>query len=214
MNTPNSQDDTQYFDRRARSYERTIGNIFIDPIHHILLDLAVQASQDHPPESVIDVGCGTGRLLRSAGKRWPAAHLIGVDPSPGMLEVARQRTPGVTFYNGSAENLPLPDHSADLVLSTLSFHHWNNREAGLRDIGRVLRPDGHFCLADLRLPAAFAWLTHHVDGNNPTYWRALFTQAGFDLRLLDRRMTGFLLVAIGVISKSEPTYSHSELSPH
>jgi ubiquinone/menaquinone biosynthesis C-methylase UbiE len=213
-NTKIPNNDVQFFDRWAPTYDRNIMNIFIDRIHHILLDQAVQANHSQPPENVIDVGCGTGRLLRGAKKRWPEAYLIGIDPSWGMLEVARQRTPGATFFNGSAESLPFPDDSADLVVSTLSFHHWSNQEAGLIEIARVLRPGGRFCLGDLGLPTYLAWLTHHVDGNNPATWRSLFDQAGFELLSINRQMTGFLLVAVSEKPSSKTMGSPGGLSLH
>lgn len=65
---------------------------------------------------------------------WPEAHLAGVDPAQGMLEVARHLTPEARFYLGSGEALPLEDASVDLALSTISFHHWQDQAAGVREV--------------------------------------------------------------------------------
>ncbi len=79
-----------------------------------------------------------------------------------MVEVARKLTPGADIQRGLAEALPLPDASVDLAVSTLSFHHWGDQTAGVREIARVLRPGGHFILADFAPPTALARL--HLTG--------------------------------------------------
>ena len=74
--------------------------------------------------------------------------MIGVDPAGQMVSQADRLCPKATFKVASAESLPLPDESADIVLSSISFHHWADQERGLQEIARVLRPEGLFCLAD------------------------------------------------------------------
>ncbi len=133
----NNADDIEKFNRWASTYESSrVQNFLVDRVHRAVLELLVTAE----PRRVLDIGCGTGRLLRTMGARWPAAQLTGVDAAEGMVEVARRLMPTATFYTGVAEALPLPDASADLVLGTLSFHHWHDRAAGVREVGRVLRP--------------------------------------------------------------------------
>src|SRR2546423_7076859 len=69
-----------------------------------------------------------------------------------MIEMAKRLTPNATFFTGMAEALPLQDASVDLALSTISFHHWHDQAAGIREIARVLRPGGYFLLVDLSFP--------------------------------------------------------------
>src|SRR6516165_11243804 len=143
--------DIERFDQWSSSYENSwMQRAFFDQTHKAVLGLAAGIVPE--PESVLDVGCGTGRLLRRAYRYWPDAHLIGVDPAPGMIEKAKLLTPFATFYTSMAEALPLEDASVDLALSTTSFHHWQDQVAGLREIARVLRPGGYFMLVDLSLP--------------------------------------------------------------
>jgi ubiquinone/menaquinone biosynthesis C-methylase UbiE len=108
-----------------------------DPVHFAVLH---QAESRFKPASVLDIGSGSGRLLRKAHDYWPEAQLSGVDPAQKMLEVARHLTPEARFYMGSGEALPLEDASVDLALSTISFHHWRDQAAGAREVARVLRP--------------------------------------------------------------------------
>ena len=115
-------DDIQSFERRSGNYEDSfLHNLVFDWIHRDALD-CVPAG--FIPEHVLDIGCGTGRLLRDAAARWPNAGLIGVDPAAGMIKEGQRLSPNVQFYNCPAESIPLPVGSVDLVLSTLSFHHW------------------------------------------------------------------------------------------
>jgi ubiquinone/menaquinone biosynthesis C-methylase UbiE len=140
----------KHFNDWSRTYEGSIAQrFFFDRIHKAVL---AQAKKVAEPGILLDVGCGTGRLLRAAATLWPSASLIGVDAADGMVEVARALTPEATVHLGTAETLPLPDASVDLAVSTVSFHHWGDQSAGIREIARVLRPGGHFFLADSAPP--------------------------------------------------------------
>jgi ubiquinone/menaquinone biosynthesis C-methylase UbiE len=190
-------DDIQHFDQWAPTYDRTPGQFFVNFLHNIVLD-TISRHLERSPESILDVGCGTGRLLRKARQRWPGVQLFGIDPSIGMLEVARHLTPGATFYESSAENLPLTDSSVNVILSTISFHHWIDQAAGVQEIARVLRPNGLFCLADAITPFWLSIFFHHFDRNNSTEWETIFAQAGLKVIVQERKMTGFILLLLGM----------------
>jgi ubiquinone/menaquinone biosynthesis C-methylase UbiE len=149
-----------------------------DPVHAAVVR---QAQSRFTPARVLDIGCGSGRLLRKVHATWPEAHLAGVDPAQAMLEVARQLTPEARFYLGTGEALPLEDASVDLALSTISFHHWQDQAAGVREAARVVRPGGYFLLADFTLPTWLAWLLPRSRFHSATQMRALFEQAGLEV---------------------------------
>ncbi len=179
MSTTRRKQDVERFDHWSSTYERSwMQRVFFDPSHQAVIGLAASVVQQ--PESVLDVGCGTGRLLRRAHASWPGARLIGVDPANGMVETAKRLTPNATFFTGMAEALPLEDASVDLAFSTISFHHWQDQAAGLREIARVLRPGGYFILADISVPGWLARIIHHPKHfHSAAQMRAIFTQAGF-----------------------------------
>ncbi len=141
--------DVGRFGRWAPTYERSYMQRWLfGPAHARMLDLLAAYGPSTPPRRVVDVGCGTGRLLRVVAARWPEAELIGVDAAAGMVEEARRLNPKARFENAVAESLPLPNSSADLVLSSISFHHWADQAKGVNEVARILRPGGWFCLAD------------------------------------------------------------------
>jgi len=185
---PASERDVAPFDRWSGRYERSKQQwLVFDRVHRKVLDLAARYSD---PTAILDVGCGSGRLLRAAHARWPSARLVGVDPSSGMIEVGRELTAAELHVTG-AESLPLADSSIDLAFSTIAFHHWLDPAAGLREVVRVLRPSGHFVLADNVGPA---WLARFI--GDPRPWltarerETLWSQNG--LRVIDQRRLIFL----------------------
>ena len=181
MATKHREKDIERFDQWSSTYEDSwLQRAFFDQTHKAALALA--ASIVHQPESVLDVGCGTGRLLRRAYRYWPEAQLIGVDPAQGMIEQAKLLTPNATFYTAMAETLPLQDNSVDLAISTISFHHWQNQAAGIREITRVLRPGGYFMLVDVSLPNWLVRVFRLKRVHSPTQMRTLFTQAGLQVQ--------------------------------
>lgn len=114
--------------------------------------LGVAAIEFGQGDVVVDIGCGTGSALRAAAEWVTSGRLIGVDPVPRMLEIAKQRALShpaaarIEFLPGPAHALPLPADTADVVLAFDSFDHWGERNklAGLHEVRRVLRPGGRF----------------------------------------------------------------------
>jgi ubiquinone/menaquinone biosynthesis C-methylase UbiE len=142
---PADDADVEQFDRWAQRYERSKWQwLHFDRVHGRAFDLAARFGT---PNAILDVGCGTGRLLRAARRHWPSARLVGVDPSAGMIRAGTALTPADLHVAG-AEEIPLPDRSIDLAFSTIAFHHWSDPERGLREIARVLRPGGGLVLID------------------------------------------------------------------
>ncbi len=188
-------EDVQSFERRSRTYEKSLSQfLFFDGFHRIALNTVPK--QFHP-QSLLDIGCGTGRLLRMAASRWPAARLTGIDPAGGMLRQARRLTPGATFHTGMAEALPLSDASFDLCLSTISFHHWQDQPLALEQVARILRPGGMFVLMDVYMPFGLYGIFRHGRQIKPADLRELFSQSGMTVKLQRRPLAHFLLITVG-----------------
>jgi len=142
--------DVAAFDTRAPDYESG----WLGRLHHGIADQTIEIALalNPAPRRVLDIGCGTGHLLRELAARLPGAEaLVGIDPAPGMIEAARRAAfdSRVAFDSGVAERLPFADGSFDLVVTTTSFDHWTDQRAGLVESARVLVGGGQFVLADL-----------------------------------------------------------------
>jgi ubiquinone/menaquinone biosynthesis C-methylase UbiE len=98
---------------------------------------------------VLDVGCGTGELLRRLRAKYPDAVLAGLDPVAEMLEVAREKLSGREDLRiGYADSLPWPAASFDVVVSCNMFHYITHPVESLREMARVIRPGGALVLTD------------------------------------------------------------------
>jgi ubiquinone/menaquinone biosynthesis C-methylase UbiE len=196
MPTTQHEKDIERFDQWASSYEHSwMQRALFDPAHQAALALA--AAIVRQPANVLDVGCGTGKLLRQARTYWPETQLIGVDPAPGMIEVAKRLTPNATFFPGMAEALPLQDSSVDLALSTISFHHWQDQAAGIREIARVLRPGGHFLLVDMSFPDWLLQVFRLKRVHSRTGMQALFRQTGLQVQMQQNAAWRGWLITVG-----------------
>jgi SAM-dependent methyltransferase len=133
----------------------TLSRLLLSPlVKRIAADVASVASAG---ARVLEVGCGPGHLsMRLA--RHHGLEVTGLDLDPAMITRARvnthragsgdQRRP--EFLVGDVAALAFPDRSFDLVVSTLSMHHWADPAAGLAEIGRVLRLGTRALIWDFR----------------------------------------------------------------
>ena len=108
----------------------------------------LDTAQIGPGCRVLDVACGTGVLAREAALRLGGDGFVaGLDVSPGMLTVARQLAPQVAWREGAAESLPYEDDSFDVVVSQFGLMFFQDRVGALREMMRVLAPDGRITIA-------------------------------------------------------------------
>jgi len=176
--------DVERFGRWAETYESSLTQrLFFTRVQDRAIAAGLAAVPD--PQAVLDVGCGTGSLLRRLAPRVPRAALTGLDPAEPMVLAARAALPpasAIRFVEGFAEELPFDDGSFDLVLTTMSFHHWADQAAALREVRRVLRAGGAFVLTDALAAGAFRFFmarSSHGTFLTPPDLAELFVGAGF-----------------------------------
>ncbi len=142
-----------------------------------------------PGEQVLDVGCGTGTLAIEVQSRvGTAGRVAGVDP--GTQQIARARAKAarrhvpIEFQIGVIEQLPFPDQTFDVVLSTLMMHHLpaSLKSQGLAEIVRVLKPGGRLVIADFKRKQERAGQVarFHAGGSSMQDLAALVKEAGFE----------------------------------
>jgi ubiquinone/menaquinone biosynthesis C-methylase UbiE len=106
---------------------------------------------------VLDVGTGPGGVPLAIARAQPLLRVDGLDLSEDMVSYARQATADagladrVTFTVGDVAHLPYPDGTFDLVVSSMSQHHWADVRGGVREVRRVLRPGGRAWIYDARI---------------------------------------------------------------
>lgn len=147
------------YSRSAPFYDLTAGSAYAQGFRHLVPLLRVP-----PTAAVLDVGTGTGVNLFEAA-RWlaPTRLLCGIDISPGMISIARQKAAALRlpahFTVGDAERLPYPDGLFDLVICNSAFHWFTNKAAAMAEMRRVLRPGGQLVLICATAPGFGEWFS-------------------------------------------------------
>ena len=173
-------------------YEQWLVGPLFRPWAEVLLNRVRPA----PGERVLDIACGTGIVARLAHERvGPAGSTVGIDVSPGMLDVAKAVAPGITWLQGSALELPLPVESRfDVVLCQQGLQFFPDRRLAAQQMRRVLAPGGRLGVATWRPSAEIPTFEalqavaerrlgpivnqRHAFGDGAAL-RALLTDAGF-----------------------------------
>jgi SAM-dependent methyltransferase len=136
----------------ARVLAPVLGRLYRRVAAEVAVELAARGR--HRRATILDLGCGPGDLVVEISRRLRDARVVGLDVSPSMLLWAGRHatTDGrVKFVVGDAADLPFGDASVDLVVSTLSLHHWSEPADVFAEISRVLRDGGVALIYDLDL---------------------------------------------------------------
>ncbi|HEX4864821.1 MAG TPA: class I SAM-dependent methyltransferase [Acidimicrobiales bacterium] len=177
--------DDRHFDRWSRRNDRSpLQSLLFGPVQRTVV--ASLAPRLPPSGVVLDVGCGTGRLLGRLGDVLPSSTLVGLDRSASMAETARRIRAELRIERGSAEALPHRDSCFDAVITTISFHHWSDKLVALQEVCRVLRPGGLLALTDLSIddvPAPLRPLANQRMRDMPTLLEReqLIEEAGLEV---------------------------------
>ncbi|HMT09930.1 MAG TPA: class I SAM-dependent methyltransferase [Pyrinomonadaceae bacterium] len=144
----------------------------------------------------LDLGCGTATLSILLKQKQPNAVIVGIDGDAKILQIAKKKAHkagvDITFDEGMSFDLPYEDESFDRIVSSLFFHHLSreSKSETLREVNRVLKPDGEFHVADWGLPTSrlmrgASYLIQFLDGFETTadnfngLLPKLITDAGF-----------------------------------
>lgn len=148
------------FSVTATDYDRFMGR-YSGPLSRLFADFAgITAGQ-----RVLDVGSGPGALTGELTDRLGAGSVSAIDPSESFVAALRERYPAVRVHRATAEDLPFDEGSFDAALAQLVVHFMSDPTAGLREMARVVKPDG--------VVAACVW--DHAGGGGPLgiFWDAV-----------------------------------------
>lgn len=133
------------FNQQAATYDKDIKGQHARSLYPVLLE-----KLSHIPfQSALDLGCGTGEMLKLILQEDVGKELYGIDLSEKMLHVAKSKLPEqVKLLLGDSEVLPFSDNTFDVVYCNDSFHHYPAPMNVLREVHRVLKPGGTFLMGD------------------------------------------------------------------
>lgn len=186
------------YDRIAAEYDRR-WRPYIDATMRAVTDVVRLDGREH----VLDAPCGTGELELRLLHQWPDLEITGIDLSRAMLREARRKNAQkrVAWIAADVSGLPLPDEKFDVVICANSFHYFRRAGESLREIRRVLRPEGICILVDwcddyLTCKLCSFWLRWTAPAFHRTYslrsCRSLLEGAGFHIDRAERFRVNWL----------------------
>ena len=137
------------FDRIAGVYD-VMNTVMTAGLHHRWRERAVDLACVGPGSSALDVATGTGDLAIELASR--GGDVVGSDFSPGMLDRARAKAPGLTWEQADAMALPYADNEFDAVTVGFGARNFGDLPQGLREMVRVVKPGGRVVILEITTP--------------------------------------------------------------
>jgi ubiquinone/menaquinone biosynthesis C-methylase UbiE len=171
------------YNELAREYEDSFDGKFTLPYNQYLCGQLSLADGD----SVLDVACGNGRLLRMLSKK-AQIHAYGIDVSEEMITSAQSCQSDAVFRVSPADQMSFEDGSFDYVTVCCAFHHFMKPDAFMKEAHRVLKREGELVIAELSPAAVIRWIDNlfipHMRMGDVRIYRidelyAFFQKAGF-----------------------------------
>jgi demethylmenaquinone methyltransferase/2-methoxy-6-polyprenyl-1,4-benzoquinol methylase len=160
QNSGKKEQVTQMFDTISGEYDGLNRMISLG-LDQKWRDNVVKMIADHKPDVIMDIATGTGDLVIKMAQQTLASKLIGLDISPGMLEVGKIKVKDeslddrIEMVVGDSENLNYPDASIDAITVSYGVRNFEDLEKGLGEIKRVLKPGGILVILETSVPTAF-----------------------------------------------------------
>ena len=162
-NSANTQVDLDQFyksqmEKAAPTYDSLMKRMTFGR-ERALRETTVSLAGVKPGDSVLEVGCGTGTLTLAAKRRaGPSGKVFGIDVIPVMIELSQRKAAqageDITFKLASIGEIPFPENQFDVVMCSFMIFHMSEmmRQKGMREIYRVLKPQGRLLILDAALP--------------------------------------------------------------
>src|SRR3989344_3691700 len=129
----------------AALYRRFAGRRF-SKMHAVVAEQVASRQ----PRDILDIACGRGDFLFRLSNRLLAAHLTGTDVAPGMVEHAKKKLAGrALIVEADGAKQPFPENSFDIATVMMAFHHFPEKDLAVRNIRKILKPDGVLIIVDV-----------------------------------------------------------------
>lgn len=157
---PEVMDDSE----EVEAYASAAAEAFLDSIDNSLVEQVVPLAPRRG--RLLDLGCGPGGIALKLARRLPELAVFGADYSLNMIRAARRAAAeqGLSgrarFFVADANRLAFPDATFDFVLSNSVLHHLHDPVRVLKEMARVVRPEGVVLVRDLRRPSRLAFPLH------------------------------------------------------
>ena len=172
------------FSKRAVAYDDGFEGRASRRFYNLLL----REVELHPGSVVLDVGCGTGALLKKlAGKCEIVGY--GIDMEENMITEAKKKSPRLSFQIASCDKIPFGNNAFDVVIACMAYHHFSNKDGFAREAARILKLGGILYIADPRFP----WLVRKAMNGFFRLIRvvgAFYSPQEIEARFVDSGFTG------------------------
>lgn len=148
------------FDNIAPTYDKLNHHLSWD-IDRYWRNKAIRMMASAKPQTILDIATGTGDFAILAAQKLRPQSVTGADISEGMMAIGREKVRErglqdvITFKKEDCTHLSFPDNTFDAVTAAFGIRNFQDLEQGLREMQRVLKPGGLFCVLELTTPVSF-----------------------------------------------------------
>lgn len=136
------QNSIKYFDKVAEENE-----IIREPI--LCYRAVMEELKRRDFSTLVDIGCGTGKMLELISESFQEKAICGIDISPGSIKVAKAQLGNkVDLLVGDVDDLPLDEKSVDIALNMHSFHHYPHPSTSLKEMKRIIKDGGYLLMVE------------------------------------------------------------------
>ncbi|MCL1976807.1 MAG: class I SAM-dependent methyltransferase [Candidatus Bathyarchaeota archaeon] len=172
------------FDKMAATYDEGIEGKASKKFYNLLLK-QIGSCQD---VTILDVGCGTGTILKSLSDR-TNINGYGIDTEENMIQEAKKKCPDMDLSVSDCVKTPFADNQFDIVTSCMAYHHFADKKGFAKEVSRIIKPGGHLYITDprfpwiVRKPLNLAIRIHKITGyfGTPKEIEKVFLEYGFEL---------------------------------
>ena len=195
----------EHFDRQAKEYDKKV-RVNYSKFPRISCRDVARRLKNHNFERLLDIGCGTGYLIKLLQNRKNAEY-YGLDLSTEMIEIAKAKfDDNVYLIEGSADELPYPYEVFDVACCVQSFHHYPYPDKAMQEANRVLKKGGLYILSDTGCSGIAKYFDNFIfrhfmkSGDYAAYSRKdiekMMIKNGFSI-VASEKVRGFIYTVVG-----------------